>query len=140
MRARIKLLPLVCVLALSSCEGDTGPTGPGGAPGPQGPQGPSGPQGPVGMSGWEIISVSGRVPASGGPDPAQARLVLHAECPAGKRVIAGGFAYSDPDPNAQMPWAFQSYPSSERVWTVAFQNWIARPQEVSAYAICANVS
>jgi hypothetical protein len=131
----IRVVPLVCLLALSSCKGDTGPMGPGGT---QGPEGPPGTQGPVGMSGWEIVFMAGSVPAST-QSPTEARAVLHAECPVGKRVIAGGFAYS-PNPDTQMPWAFQSYPSSERVWTVAFQNWFVQPLEVTTYAVCANVS
>src|SRR6476620_8526063 len=79
-------------------KGDSGSPGASGAPGPRGSPGPSGAPGPIaGLTGFEIKIGGAQVPAHG-------RANADAICPAGKRVLSGGYAvepgiiaeYNDP--------------------------------------------
>lgn len=70
-------------------------------------------------------------------DPAfPPRLAVTVECPAGKRVLGGGFTVSDLKPNLVVS---QSYPSTDRAWTVTLENTSAQPRGVTSYALCAIV-
>jgi hypothetical protein len=81
-------------------KGDPGPQGPKGDTGPQGPQGPKGDTGPIGLTGpagpqgprgavtapnYQLVNVFG-----GGSWYGSDRTVT-AQCPAGKKAIAGGY-------------------------------------------------
>lgn len=64
-------------------QGPAGPQGPQGPVGPTGSQGPQGPQGIPGISGYQRISVSA---TQSGPF-----WEADVTCPAGKKVISGGY-------------------------------------------------
>lgn len=74
-------------------QGPIGPQGPAGPEGPPGPQGASGPAGPPGVSGYEVvestITTVGNVTTG--------VVSIEAACPAGKRVLGGGFRISPDD-------------------------------------------
>ncbi len=76
-------------------QGDTGAAGPAGATGPAGPRGTTGPQGstgPDGVAGYETIRT--RFAGVFIPDSNPNRglsAVQTVDCPAGKRVIGGGY-------------------------------------------------
>lgn len=88
-------------------KGDPGPQGPKGDQGPQGPQGPKGDMGPIGLQGVPgpqgpqgTITGPGYVEAfanSGFEGMPLTWVEATATCPAGKRVISGGFDKSDVD-------------------------------------------
>lgn len=129
-------------------DGATGPAGPAGAPGAtgapgaQGIAGAQGPAGQNGVSGWEKITSSSSCGAS---------CTVVATCPAGKKVIGGGFVSEVVEPTGrQFIWVpFSSYPVSDTAWEVfALRGFspdpAASPAEptattVRAYAICATV-
>jgi hypothetical protein len=90
-----------------------------------------------GLSGWERVIVSAVIPPTADPAFLQ-RLVLSAECPAGKRVLGGGFTISDLGHKHDVE-TYQSYPSSDRVWTAAFENPGSQARQVSTFAVCATV-
>ena len=114
----------------------TGPQGPAGAPGPAGtpgPQGATGPQGqpgtpgPAGVAGYEIINTHETLPLNGS-------IEVTATCPAGKRVIAGGYVAP-----SVLDTASSSRPEDDKGWRVEFKS-IGGNGEASVYAICASVS
>jgi hypothetical protein len=97
-------------------KGDAGPQGPKGDTGPQGPQGPKGDVGPLGLQGppgpqgpQGPISSPGYVEAfyrTGYEGSPITWVEGTATCPAGKRVVSGGFDqagmdiwYSEPSPD-----------------------------------------
>jgi hypothetical protein len=100
--------------------------------------GQQGPQGPAGVSGLELVGGSVIVP------PGEWRFA-HAACPAGKRVIGGGFNH----PATRMD-GFVSYPSREAgtdlvgfppglaAWSARAYNPNGFGVELDAFAICAN--
>lgn len=109
------------ILILVTCKGDAGATG------------PTGPAGGPGLSGVEIVTVTQQVNNENG-----APFSLRADCPAGKKVFGGGFAYTpdmDPPPGVQ-----QNYPSSATSWTVTFKSDHLVSRSTSVYAICANAT
>lgn len=115
--------------------GPVGPMGPQGEPGPQGdpgPQGIQGIQGPAGISGWEVIQVN-----SGTLD--QFRIDVTVDCPAGKKVLGGGFSTAG---NNQYAVVMANAPLGNDRWVVTlFQSDLtARLWSVQAYAICAYVA
>jgi hypothetical protein len=61
-----------------------GVAGPQGISGRQGAQGSSGPSGLAGVSGYEIVDTHGTLPPNGSTS-------VVATCPAGKRVLGGGY-------------------------------------------------
>ncbi|HET7450872.1 MAG TPA: hypothetical protein VFJ78_09755 [Gaiellaceae bacterium] len=88
-------------------KGDPGLQGPKGDPGQQGPQGPKGDMGPIGLQGVPgpqgpqgPITTPGFVYTGAGPNydgwPGT-WLEATATCPAGKKVVSGGFSQSDFD-------------------------------------------
>jgi hypothetical protein len=64
------------------------------------------------------------------------RLVLTAECPAGKRLLGGGHTIADSKADLVV---YQSYPSTDAAWTVAAENTSELPRGVTSYALCAIV-
>jgi hypothetical protein len=151
--------------------GPSGPPGPSGAPGPSGEPGqpgpsgapglpgPSGSPGPVGPTG--VIGPSGPAGPSGGPgvsgrevfriqdvDTGEDGKELFVWCPAGKKVLSGGYSYSAGSRRIGIR-------ASEPViaggiyefdgWHVAGQvsdlnNNATYDWQLAAWAICANVS
>jgi hypothetical protein len=99
--------------AAAGCGNTTGPTG-------------------LVLSDLEIVSVQGNLPASTAQGNGQ--LTLTASCPAGKKVIGGGFAVTGQLPGAA--YAYQSYPTGAG-WLAAINNTFANPQAVTVYATCA---
>ena len=108
-----------------------------GPPGPQGPIGPAGPQGVAGPSG----PLSGRVTITAqGTAPSNSIGTASATCPAGKKVLGGGFtgltgntthvSHSSPRPT---PTGV-----SDTAWEVTLHNGDAFPLVFTVYAICAN--
>src|SRR5262249_24273493 len=111
-----------------------GPSGPKGDTGATGPQGPAGPQGLAGISGYEEKTQQVFVPVG-------AFMTISVSCPAGKKVLGGGFDIETPDDVK----VFSSEPSSygnviDSGWRVIAQNdGRVGPRQVTAIAICAAV-
>ena len=133
-------------------EGQQGPQGPAGPEGPQGPQGPIGPAGPAGSQG------AAGAPGAQGPTGPQGAVgpggfsdvekvapqvwndwvatdeTVVAQCPAGKKVLGGGFTY-----HPILGRVAESRPSADRTaWVVHFENLGASQGWLSAYAYCAS--
>jgi hypothetical protein len=83
--------------------GSVGPAGPAGAAGPQGPAGPTGPQGPAGVP--TITRIYGEFD-----------YTSYAFCPAGQRVISGGFENNDDIVQSSLPAIF---PDGRQAWAVS---------------------
>lgn len=112
--------------------GPTGPLGPQGEQGAQGLQGPQGLPGPAGISGLEIVTVE-----SGTLNEAVINLV--AACPAGKKVLGGG--YSTAGNNLGITTATNApYGSSQWAVQLAQNDLTARLWSVQVFAICAYVA
>ncbi len=125
-------------------QGDPGPqgaTGPQGAQGPQGPQGAQGLQGPQGIPGPADSQVLAPVSATSaaGLNAGQA-FTLTSTCPAGKKILAGGWAYSVSTPAQATRVTVDSYPSAADAWTATVlvnQNLGASVTiTLSVYAVC----
>ncbi len=115
-------------------KGDTGATGASGPQGPQGAQGPQGPAGAPGVSLYERVVLAFPIAAMNGNTT---RTVI-VGCPAGKKVMGGGFESSNVN-IALHPVA--SYPSSDAAWVVTMRlstvTAVTVPFELRAYALCA---
>lgn len=96
--------------------------------GAQGPKGDKGDRGPAGISGLEIVVGSASILPPGEFGGASA------QCPAGKKVIAGGGG-SEGDFGLS-----NSGPPTDHSWGVNARNTAAYTAELYAYAICAVVS
>ena len=125
--------------------GSPGPQGSPGATGPTGPQGPAGPTGPQGPQG--IPGLSGLQYITGIPLTLirQETGTAIATCPAGLRVISGGYNTTVPagsQADASDIQIFSSMFSGLTGWSVKAKN-SAHPNEASliltVYAICAAV-
>ena len=104
-----------------------GPAGPVGETGAQGPVGPAGDRGPGGSAGIEVVEVS-----VGNAFLATDQSVL-AQCPAGKKVIGGGFVQ-----NPAAGKVGESRPTSDNTgWFVYANNLGASTPDIKAFAICA---
>jgi hypothetical protein len=125
--------------------GNTGATGPQGSPGatgPTGPQGPAGPQGPQGIPGLSGLQYITGIPLT---LIRQETGTAIATCPAGLRVISGGYNTTLPDgskADASDIQIFSSMFSGLTGWSVKAKN-SAHPNDASliltVYAICAAV-
>jgi hypothetical protein len=108
----------------------SGPAGPAGASGPQGPQGPQGPAGPVGVSAIEAVAGSVEVPidtVGGGTMP----------CPAGQRVVSGGYQFVADDGEVYAEFAEQDRAS----YTVLVDNLDGiEPGQLTVIAYCARTN
>jgi Collagen triple helix repeat (20 copies) len=108
-------------------QGPMGDTGSKGDPGVQGPKGDKGDPGSPGISGYEQVTNVNPTPVSQGQIVSQ-----EASCPAGRKVIGGGF-------DAQSPMGvIADHARNDTTWKVTIQN-LGGTTAVSAYAICANV-
>ncbi|MFJ4776688.1 hypothetical protein [Streptomyces sp. NPDC088762] len=86
-------------------------------------------KGKAGIAGYEVVSRQGPV-----VQPNQFEQVA-AECPAGKKVIGGGFFG-----NGAKLLTIRSFPGAGNTsWIVTVQNTDTVPLGFSAYAICATV-
>jgi hypothetical protein len=115
--------------------GPVGPMGPQGEQGPQGdpgPQGVQGIQGPAGISGLEVVQVN-----SGTLN--EFRIDVIVDCPAGKKVLGGGFATAGNNIEVSV---LANAPQFETRWVVSMAQNDLTPRlwSVQAYAICANVA
>ena len=110
-----------------SVRGDDGRDGAPGPTGPQGPAGPAGPQGPAGPS-----AVSALTTSEAADHPAGAVDGGTVACPAGQRVVSGGF-FSDSGV------VFLSRPTGDRTgWMVAVDNSGSSVSgDLEGYALCA---
>lgn len=111
----------------SGILGPTGSTGFQGVPGETGATGPVGATGINGISGYEIVSQSDGTTA----DP----KTINVNCPAGKKVISGGFTSS-----TQSVQVFEIGPTnSGSTWTVTLNKTTsASAWDMTATAICVN--
>ena len=108
-------------------QGEQGELGPEGPQGEQGELGPEGPQGEPGLSGHQVVfSVFGSVAY-----PADSLRTL--SCPAGKKVLGGGWQNFD---GLNKPLR-GSFPSSSTGWT--FRS-VTGGGRIAVYAICAFTS
>jgi hypothetical protein len=119
----------------AGADGAPGPQGPAGSTGPMGPMGPQGPQGTAGVSGYQIATAT----FSGGLAAGQF-MSATATCPAGTRVLAGGFTQSPPAGFNVSLTPTKSYPNTNQSWLVEFRNTQAFSLptiNMVVYAICA---
>lgn len=131
-------------------KGDTGARGPQGAPGatgatgaqgPKGDTGAAGAQGPQGMPGAAGISAYQRV-SVGRNIPASFLAAQSLGCPAGKRVLGGGYQLVSTLTAAQQLKILQhqSYPESDSAWTIFVSNTNAFAVDIRMWATCAAAS
>jgi len=120
-------------------QGPAGPQGATGAQGPAGPQGPMGPQGPPGVSGLQYVT---------GPSLTllkQTTGTFTATCPAGLKVLSGGFSTTVPAGSTAGAFdirIFVSTFSGNNAWTVTAKNGASGNNAslvLTAYAVCAIV-
>jgi Collagen triple helix repeat (20 copies) len=115
-----------------------GPQGPQGAPGPQGLQGPQGEQGPrgatgsPGISGYQVVTGSDVDVANG----VSAQLTVR--CPAGKRVMGGG--YSTTTSTGITLNRSGASTSTGDGWFVRITNNSGERRTVNGQAICVTVA
>lgn len=108
-------------------QGIQGPTGDPGTPGPQGDQGIQGIPGPSGVTGYQIVV--------GPPARDHAITVAFAFCPAGKKVLGGGFNRigNDDDVLTSLP----DEANGRYFWQVSLKTVQGG---TTAYAVCADVA
>ena len=104
--------------------------------------GPPGPAGPPGVSGYELVTQTESTTVPG--DNPTSRLSATATCPAGKRVISGGYdAHYDPDRIGNSIRVVRSSPVGDNAWTalIDLNGWPDRDPSVRLVlvvtAICA---
>jgi hypothetical protein len=97
----------------------------------RGPQGSPGAKGTAGRPGaLAVVTVSKRHTI-----PAETKVQLQLDCPAGKKVLAGGFD------GAQETLRFDgSWPVDEGTWGFEIHNSFAMTADVTLWAVCATVS
>lgn len=123
--------------SFSAIQGAQGPQGPTGSPGAPGAQGPAG------VADLEIVTGDVRTLAPG------TQVVARVACPAGKRVMAGGYQQTDMNGGGLIPPAAADRltiastlknPQAEE-WAVAARNYTAvTTQYFIVYATCAAVA
>jgi Collagen triple helix repeat (20 copies) len=120
-------------------QGIQGPTGlrgdpgPSGASGPAGPPGVTGPAGAPGLSGYVIATVTV-------PDTNVAAKGGVAGCPAGKRVIGGGYATTPPG-ISNLAAVFNGPNAAGTAWTVQVEDTLGtQTWGIVVRAICATVA
>jgi hypothetical protein len=105
-----------------------------GPAGPEGPPGVSGPEGPPGISGWERLSAT---TGSNGTE----NKSLSLPCPAGKRLLSGGFKLGVSEQDANNIAVYENFAQSDTTWTVKGRE--IEPADdwaLEVHIICANVS
>lgn len=105
-------------------KGDKGDKGDAGPAGIQGPRGLTGPAGAPGLMDIQRIKIIANVD------------VAKVSCPAGKKVLGGGFVA----PSNGTVLVQQSYPSSDDSWTIVVKNTGNARTNFEAWAICATVA
>jgi len=117
-------------------RGATGPPGIQGLQGVEGKstEGPKGIPGSPGLSGYQIVVGAVEDSLGFGDNAAFA----HANCPAGKRVLGGGFTTTNAD--AAKPFLHEELPLGETAWEVLTAAPTTTAYTLQAYAICATVS
>jgi Collagen triple helix repeat (20 copies) len=118
-------------------KGDTGAPGAQGAqgipgtPGAKGDKGDTGAAGAPGVSGWQKVLVSPTIIQPGGTNGSTA------QCPAGKKVLGGGYYAFD-----GMVVVSYSGPNTlqDTSWHVDAKNVDSKDATIQAFVICANVS
>ena len=100
--------------AMEALAGESGPAGPAGPAGPQGPAGAQGPAGPSAVGKLTPATVNFSV--SGGSDPSATIKIVTAACPAGQRVVSGGYFM-----DAGIAFADKTYDGNG--WSVGIDNY-----------------
>ena len=133
------------VIGPQGAQGPQGPVGPVGVAGPQGSQGPlgaagpagtagpsgaQGPTGPAGISGYEVVTVQVNHPFESFDD------IVVAHCPAGKKVIGGGYKLDPMVGRVQR----NNPDDGNDGWYVWIDNLAFNTPTIAAYAICANMA
>ena len=122
-------------------QGDPGPQGPQGDPGPQGPQGSPGPQGAQGIPGPSNSQVPAALSgtSAAGLNAGQT-YSLTSTCPAGTKILGGGYSYTLSTPAQANRVSVSSYPSSTTEWTafvrVNSNLGAAVTISLAVYAVC----
>jgi hypothetical protein len=114
-------------------KGATGPIGPAGATGVPGATGAAGATGATGMSGYEVVA--GNIGSGSGSGFNIADST--ASCPAGKKVVGGGF--NTTGNNADVCTVY-SEPFGTTGWTVRTTKLTISAYSLQARAICVNVA
>ena len=119
-------------------QGPAGPPGSAGPPGPAGPAGPGGPIGPAGPSDSQVLApVSGT--SAAGLSAGQS-FSLTSTCPAGKKILGGGWTYSVSTANQTSRVSVVSYPNAANSWTATVRVHQTLGSGVtitlSVYAVC----
>jgi hypothetical protein len=122
--------------------GPVGPKGDTGATGPQGPAGPAGPVGPAGsggtLSGWQIVVGESVAVPGGSSNTGVGTAPGRADCPAGQKVLGGGWTTSDNiTAKDSYPWQWSDGKTS---WLVFFWNSNGPAGHGKAFAICADAN
>jgi hypothetical protein len=120
-------------------KGDAGPVGPPGPAGSTGPAGPTGPVGPAGPTDSQIVE--GTAVSTPFNAPAGTIFTATATCPAGKKVLGGGFQLSVTI-TAQFARVdgMGSYPSGPSAWTasgIVFSTLVGAAASIKPWAVCA---
>ncbi len=112
-------------------EGPVGPEGPKGDTGDTGPAGTNGTNGTNGVSGYQLVSGTAQTVNNGNTE-----RNMTVTCPAGKKVVGGGFTV--PDADADILHVNASGPSSETSWKVVVSriSFETGTATVTPYAIC----
>jgi hypothetical protein len=112
--------------------GATGPAGPAGPQGQPGAQGAQGPQGAPGISGYELV-IGPEITVA---DRASVQQTIR--CPAGKRVVGGGF---DSNSSSGLTLNRSGAPNAEGLaWFVRVTNDSGAERRIQAQAICVTVA
>lgn len=135
----------VCKLGYTNSEigipGPEGKQGPEGGQGPEGKQGPEGEKGSPGekgesgspgISGYVIVTHEGTSTKSGINE-----AFAEAVCPAGMKVIGGGFSSAGEDARLDVA---EDGPVGSGAWGVITTSTLAGAYKITARAICATVT
>ncbi len=104
---------LVAVTLLAGCRG------------PAGPPGPPGQAGQAGVLKVERLKRNQVVPA-------HSVMPVQVDCPAGQRVLAGGFEGQRPELQLSTSW-----PADEDTWEFQVHNSFGMDQDITLWAVCA---
>ena len=112
-----------------------GPAGPQGGTGPEGPQGPAGPAGIANVTLTRTFAADGGVQlsAASGASPVGAN---GADCPAGSRVVGGGYNASTDSGEVRI---YQTFAEDSDTWYVAARNNSGMNQSIRAFAVCMSI-
>ena len=127
------------VMGVAGPIGPAGPQGPKGPVGPAGPQGETGPLGPAGAKGSSgaagpngVVGIE-VVKVTEPHDWITVDHSLEATCPAGKKVIAGGYSVA---PNVGRVTESRPEPD-DKSWYIYVDRLGGNSPDITVYAICA---